>query len=179
MPRCCERRNRHCASLGGRRRLALHRRSRNHRSSGGCNSRPCASPSTRHFAPRSGYSPWTGLARASVCPSTHGACHERGFACRQAGESRVEWWRRRELNPRPRMRPRRTLHACPLRGSRARRVEAAKYRQAPAPVDLTLARRGATREPASLMASDPRPPGEAGADAHSGLGCESVLSIRS
>ena len=95
------------------------------------------------------------------------------------GNRAKRWWRRRELNPRPRVRPRRTLHACPLLESRARRVEAAKNRQAPDPVDLTPARRAATREPASLMASDPQPPGEAGADAHSGLGCESVLSIRS
>ena len=74
------------------------------------------------------------------------------------------WWRRRESNPRPKARPRGTLHACPLLSFRARRVEAAKYRRALASEDLAAARRGATRPPACLMASDPQPPGEAGAD---------------
>ncbi len=31
-----------------------------------------------------------------------------------SADQRVKWWRRRELNPRPRARHRRTLHACPL-----------------------------------------------------------------
>ena len=92
---------------------------------------------------------------------------------------RVKWWRRRESNPRPRARPRGTLHAYPLLFSHARREETAKNRQAPVPVHLTTRRRDAIRSPACLMASDPQPPGEVGADAHSLLSCESVLSIRS
>src|SRR5687768_7662466 len=68
------------------------------------------------------------------------------------------WWRRRELNPRPKARPRRTLHACPLLVSHAPRVEAAKNRRAPDPVSLTPERRAAVRKPACLMASDPQPP---------------------
>jgi hypothetical protein len=51
------------------------------------------------------------------------ACHER--AVRESAR-RVEWWRRRELNPRPKALPRRTLHAYPLLLSRARRGEAAE-----------------------------------------------------
>ena len=77
---------------------------------------------------------------------------------------RVAWWRRRESNPRPKARRRGTLHACPLLGFRARRVEAAKYRQALASVNLAGTRRGATCPPACLMASDPQPPGEVRAD---------------
>ena len=73
---------------------------------------------------------------------------------------RIEWWRRRELNPRPKARRRGTLHACPLLGFRARRVEAAKYRQALASENLAGPRRGATSPPACLMAFDPQPPGE-------------------
>ena len=41
----------------------------------------------------------------------------------------LEWWRRRELNPRPKARRRGTLHAYPLLLSRARREEAAKNRR--------------------------------------------------
>ena len=47
---------------------------------------------------------------------------------------RREWWRRRESNPRPKILPRRTLHAYPLLFSHARRGEAAQNRQAPDPV---------------------------------------------
>ena len=52
--------------------------------------------------------------------------------CRMAAGSVPEekWWRRRESNPRPKVRRRRTLHACPLRDFHARRVETAKYHQA-------------------------------------------------
>src|SRR4030095_11030418 len=39
------------------------------------------------------------------------------------------WWRRRELNPRPKARRRGTLHAYPLLLSRAQREEAAKNRR--------------------------------------------------
>src|SRR5687768_1212422 len=46
----------------------------------------------------------------------------------------VRWWRRRESNPRPKVRPRGTLHAYPLLISHARREEAAQNRQAPASV---------------------------------------------
>ena len=77
-----------------------------------------------------------------------------------------EGWRRRESNPRPKARPRGTLHACPLLISRARREETAKNRRAPDAVCLTIRRRAAVRSPACLMTSGPRPPGEAGADAH-------------
>ena len=45
-----------------------------------------------------------------------------------------EVWRRRESNPRPKVLPRRTLHAYPLPFSHARREEAAQNRQAPASV---------------------------------------------
>ena len=31
-----------------------------------------------------------------------------------SGSNALQWWRRRELNPRPKARSRRTLHACPL-----------------------------------------------------------------
>src|SRR6185436_19610103 len=55
---------------------------------------------------------------------------------------RVEW-RRRESNPRPKARPRGTLHACPLLISRAQREEAAKNRRAPDAVCLTIRRRAA------------------------------------
>src|SRR3990172_10949505 len=48
----------------------------------------------------------------------------RGFARIRRGP--FEWWRRRESNPRPKARPRRTLHSCPLLFSHARREEAAK-----------------------------------------------------
>jgi len=54
-------------------------------------------PSTR--SARSGHSPLK-VAR-----------HERAFGLAKAGRRRVEWWRRRESNPRPRVRPRGTLHA--------------------------------------------------------------------
>ena len=54
-----------------------------------------------------------------------------------------KWWRRRESNPRPKARPRGTLHACPLLISRARREEAAKNRRAPDPVNLAATRRAA------------------------------------
>ncbi len=80
---------------------------------------------------------------------------------------RVEWWRRRESNPRPKARRRRTLHACPLLFSRARREKAAKNRQAPDPEHLTVTRRAAAKPPACLMTFDPQPPGEAEANAHS------------
>ena len=63
---------------------------------------------------------------------------------------RESWWRRRESNPRPRVRPRGTLHACPLLISHARREETAKNRRAPGPVSLTIRRR-ATRLIASLF----------------------------
>src|SRR5215218_9159846 len=86
-----------------------------------------------------------------------------------------KWWRRRESNPRPKARPRGTLHACPLLISHAQRDEAAKNRQAPDPVCLTTGRRAAVLPPACLMASGPQPSGEVGADAHSLLSCESVL----
>ena len=78
--------------------------------------------------------------------------------------SNLKWWRRRESNPRPKARPRRTLHACLLLKSYARREEAAKNRPTPDPVNLTATRRAATWPPACLMASDPQPPGEVGAD---------------
>jgi len=90
-----------------------------------------------------------------------------------------KWWRRRESNPRPRVRPRGTLHACPLLNSHARREEAAQNRQAPDPVHLTTGGRAALRSPACLMTSGPQPPGEVRADAHCLLSSESVLSIRS
>ena len=45
-----------------------------------------------------------------------------------------EWWRRRESNPRPKVRPRGTLHAYPLLLSHARREEAAQNRRPPDPV---------------------------------------------
>jgi len=70
------------------------------------------------------------------------------------------WWRRRESNPRPKARRRGTLHACPLRCFRARRVETAKYRQALASENLASTRRGAACPPACLMAFGPQPPGE-------------------
>ena len=47
---------------------------------------------------------------------------------------RRKFWRRRESNPRPKVLPRRTLHAYPLPISHARREEAAQNRQAPASV---------------------------------------------
>ena len=75
-----------------------------------------------------------------------------------------KWWRRRESNPRPRARRRRTLHACPLLLSRARRVEAAKNRRAPGSVHLTRTRRVAMCAPACLMAFGPQPPGKAKAN---------------
>ena len=88
----------------------------------------------------------------------------RTFALRYGGQpspdTREGWWRRRELNPRPKARRRGTLHACPLLGFRARRVEAAKYRQALAPENLAGTRRGTTCPPACLMAFGPQPPGE-------------------
>src|SRR5687768_6793010 len=75
-----------------------------------------------------------------------------------------EWWRRRESNPRPKARPRRTLHACPLLKSHTRRAEAAKNRRVPDAVDLTGGPRASNHQPACLMASDPQPPGEVRAD---------------
>ena len=77
------------------------------------------------------------------------------------------WWRRRESNPRPKVPPRRNLHAYPFLGSHGRREETAKNRRPPDPVLLTVGRRAAVQPPACLMASGPQPPGEAGADAHS------------
>ena len=64
-----------------------------------------------------------------------------GLPGRSSPKASEVWWRRRELNPRPKARRHRTLHACPLLGFRARRVEAAKYRQALAPVNLAVTRR--------------------------------------
>jgi hypothetical protein len=49
--------------------------------------------------------------------------------CRQHDERSEEWWRRRELNPRPKARRHETLHAYPLLLSRAQREEAAKNRR--------------------------------------------------
>jgi len=48
---------------------------------------------------------------------------------RNQSEPRSDWWRRRELNPRPKARRRGTLHAYPLLLSRAQREEAAKNRR--------------------------------------------------
>ena len=78
-----------------------------------------------------------------------------------------EGWRRRESNPRPKVRPRRNLHAYPFLFSHGRREETAKNRRPPDPVLLTVGRRAAAQPPACLMASDPQPPGEVEADAHS------------
>src|SRR5688572_2613042 len=72
-----------------------------------------------------------------------------------------KWWRRRESNPRPKARPRRTLQPCLLLNVHARREEAAKNRRTLGPANLTATRRAATWPPACLMASDPQPPGEA------------------
>src|SRR5262245_701766 len=80
--------------------------------------------------------------------------------------ARVEW-RRRESNPRPRVLPRGNLHAYPFLISHGRREETAKNRQPPGSVNLTVGCRATIQPPARLMASDPQPPGEAGADAHS------------
>ena len=77
-----------------------------------------------------------------------------------------------------------TLHRQARRGGEAVSFEyhpdwlgePARFSLEPA---LTLDRGAASREPACLMAFDPQPPGEVRANAHSVLGCESVLSIRS
>ena len=90
-----------------------------------------------------------------------------------------EVWRRRESNPRPKVPPRGILHAYPFLNSHGQREETAKNRRPPDSVILTVGRRATIQPPARLMASDPQPPGEAGADAHSLLSCESVLIIRS
>jgi hypothetical protein len=84
----------------------------------------------------------------------------RSTAADRTSDAIEEWWRRRESNPRPKARRRGTLHACPLRYCRARRVETAKYRRAVAPENLANPRRGATGSPACLMAFGPQPPGE-------------------
>jgi hypothetical protein len=97
----------------------------------------------------------------------------------EAGSKSLRWWRRRESNPRPKARPRRTLHACPLLMSHVRREEAAKTAGHQTRKLLAIARRAAARSPACLMTSDPQPPGEVRADAHSVLSCESVLIVRS
>src|ERR1041385_4526206 len=91
---------------------------------------------------------------------TLASARHRGLPRASDRSERVEWWRRRESNPRPKARRRGTLHACPLRNFRARRVEAAKYRRALSPVKLAGTRRGATCPPACLMAFGPQPPGE-------------------
>src|SRR5688572_31519766 len=88
-----------------------------------------------------------------------------------------KWWRRRESNPRPKARPRRTLHACPLLNSHARREEAPKNRRAPAAGNLTGGPRASNHQPARLMASDRKPPGEVRADVTAHLSCESVLTV--
>ena len=54
----------------------------------------------------------------------------------------VKWWRRRESNPRPKVRPRGTLHAYPLLFSHARREEAAQNRRAPDSVSFRDQRPG-------------------------------------
>ena len=59
------------------------------------------------------------------------------------GSNTLHWWRRRESNPRPRVLPRGTLHACPLLVSHVRREEAAKNCQTPDPVSLAARRRAA------------------------------------
>ena len=74
------------------------------------------------------------------------------------------WWRRRESNPRPKARPRGTLHACPLLKSHTWREEAAKNRQIPDAVNLTGGPRASNHQPACFMASGPQPPGEARAN---------------
>jgi len=79
----------------------------------------------------------------------------------------VRWWRRRESNPRPKVPPRGNLHAYPFLNSHGQREETAKNRRPPDSVILTVGRRATIQPPARLMASDPQPPGEAEADAHS------------
>ncbi len=68
----------------------------------------------------------------------------------------TKWWRRRELNPRPKARRRRTLHAYPLLLSRAQRVKAAKNRQVARP-GLSHPRAPSRHSRASLL-NDIRPP---------------------
>src|SRR5205814_4286718 len=89
-----------------------------------------------------------------------GAGSIRGLPRASERSERVEWWRRRESNPRPKARRRGTLHACPLLNSHARREEAAKNRRTPASEHLMGTRRGATCPPACLMAFGPQPPGQ-------------------
>src|SRR5687768_6732758 len=99
--------------------------------------------------------------------------NERGVRLRSLGATAGQpshwivskgWWRRRESNPRPKARPRGTLHACLLLNSHARREEAAKNRRAPDAVNLTGGPRASGHQPACLMASGPQPPGEVRAD---------------
>jgi hypothetical protein len=59
------------------------------------------------------------------------------------------------LNPRPKARRRGNLHACPLLGFRARRVETAKYRQALASENLAATRRGAAWPPGVVCSCRP------------------------
>ena len=44
----------------------------------------------------------------------------------EPGSTALRWWRRRESNPRPKIRPRRSLHACPRLLFRHPRESAAK-----------------------------------------------------
>ena len=80
------------------------------------------------------------------------ACWQRDLPSPREDHSveRVRWWRRRESNPRPKARRRRTLHACPLLDSRARREEAAKNRRAPDP-ETSRGRTPGRRPTASLF----------------------------
>jgi len=114
--------------------------------------------SLRAFA--SGANPWLAMSEAAKALRLALSSEARSGHSIRPLRGRIEWWRRRELNPRPKARRRRTLHACPLLDFRARRVEAAKYHRALASENLAATRRGATWPPACLMAFGPQPPGE-------------------
>ena len=68
----------------------------------------------------------------------------------------MKWWRRRESNPRPRVRPRGTLHAYPLLMFRGQREETAKNRWSLGP---ELSRDGApSRRPIASLFNGVWPP---------------------
>jgi hypothetical protein len=118
---------------------------------------PCLQMGAGTGHPGTGRTPGPGDDAAVPAPQSGGARRRDPVARKREPINPVEMeWRRRELNPRPKVHPRGTLHACPLLGSRARREEAAKNRQAPDSV--TSYDRAPSRRPIASLFDGVWPP---------------------
>ena len=73
----------------------------------------------------------------------------------EPGSNTLHWWRRRESNPRPKVRPRGNLHACPLLQVCHRRGKAAQTVDGYRRNVLIAAHRGGTQRPACCMTPSP------------------------